>query len=46
MLLTLCITVVGMVYPAFGIVFAKGVDAFSLADKAERRKAGDRVALW
>ncbi|KAF8892354.1 multidrug resistance protein 1 [Gymnopilus junonius] len=36
----------GMIYPAFGIVFAKGIDGFSLLEKAERRKAGDRNALW
>lgn len=36
----------GMVNPAFGVVFAKGIDAFSLNDKAARRHEGDRTALW
>ncbi|PPQ73650.1 hypothetical protein CVT26_010608 [Gymnopilus dilepis] len=36
----------GMIYPAFGIVFAKGIDGFSLLERGERRKAGDRNALW
>lgn len=35
-----------MVYPAFGVVFAKGVSGFSLETNAERRHAGDRTALW
>ena len=35
-----------MVYPAFGLVFAKGIAGFSLPDPAERRFQGDRNALW
>ena len=35
-----------MVFPAYGVVFAKGISAFSLADNEARRHAGDRVALW
>lgn len=35
-----------MVYPAFGVVFAKGINGFSLSTNAERRHAGDRTALW
>lgn len=40
-----CFLVTGMVYPAFGVVYAKGIDAFSKEGK-ELRHAGDRVALW
>ncbi|TCD62992.1 GTPase-activating protein [Steccherinum ochraceum] len=36
----------GMVYPAFGVVFAKGINAFSELDAGERRHDGDRNALW
>ncbi|KAF9533176.1 P-loop containing nucleoside triphosphate hydrolase protein [Crepidotus variabilis] len=36
----------GAVYPCFSIVFAKGIEGFSLLDPHERRKAGDRNALW
>ncbi|KAH9483459.1 ABC multidrug transporter mdr1 [Psilocybe cubensis] len=39
-------SVYGMVYPAFGIVFAKGINVFSLESKAERRFQADRTALW
>ncbi len=35
-----------MVYPAFGIVFAKGIDGFSQRDPHVRRHDGDRNALW
>ena len=38
--------VTGMVYPAFGVVYAKGIDGFSLLDHEARRHAGDRNALW
>lgn len=38
--------VTGMVYPAFGVVFAKGINGFSLPTAAERRFQGDRNALW
>lgn len=36
----------GLVHPAFGIVYAKALDGFSLQDPHERRHAGDRNALW
>ncbi|KAF9533188.1 multidrug resistance protein 1 [Crepidotus variabilis] len=36
----------GVVYPAFGIVFSKGITGFSLTDPHERRHAGDRNALY
>ncbi|KAH8825379.1 multidrug resistance protein 1 [Flagelloscypha sp. PMI_526] len=36
----------GSVYPAFGIVFAKGIEGFSAIDNGTRRHAGDRNALW
>ena len=36
----------GMVYPAFGLVYAKSLSGFSLQDPHERRHAGDRNALW
>lgn len=39
-----CIT--GMVFPAFGVVYAKGIQGFSLETDAEKRHAGDRNALW
>jgi ATP-binding cassette subfamily B (MDR/TAP) protein 1 len=35
-----------MVYPAFGIVYAKGITAFSQTDPHDRRVMGDRNALW
>ena len=35
-----------MVYPAFGVVYAQGISAFSLTNNEARRHAGDRVALW
>jgi ATP-binding cassette, subfamily B (MDR/TAP), member 1 len=35
----------GMVYPAFGIVFAKGIEGFSKSGR-ERQHDGDRNALW
>jgi len=35
-----------MVYPAFGIVFSKGINGFSQPDVHERRFQGDRNALW
>ncbi|KAF9557590.1 P-loop containing nucleoside triphosphate hydrolase protein [Agrocybe pediades] len=37
---------VGMVYPAFGVVYATGINGFSLTTSHERRVAGDRTALW
>ncbi|KAG8902524.1 GTPase-activating protein [Tulasnella sp. 408] len=36
----------GLVYPAFGIVSGKAMDAFSLQDRHELRFQGDRNALW
>ena len=36
----------GVVYPAFGVVFAKGINAFSDHDGHQRRHDGDSVALW
>ncbi|TFK71922.1 P-loop containing nucleoside triphosphate hydrolase protein [Pluteus cervinus] len=35
----------GAIYPSFGIVFSKGIDAFAQEPEV-RRKEGDRVALW
>lgn len=35
-----------MVYPAYGVVFAKGITGFSLPSPADRRFQGDRNALW
>lgn len=37
---------IGLVYPAFGIVYAKAITGFSLETTQERRHAGDRNALW
>lgn len=39
-----CLT--GMVYPAFGVVYAKGINSFSQIDKHTRQFDSDRVALW
>ena len=39
-------TVNGMVYPSYGVVFSKGIAAFSEVNHHERRHDGDRVALW
>ncbi|GLB39978.1 putative P-loop containing nucleoside triphosphate hydrolase protein [Lyophyllum shimeji] len=36
----------GMVYPALGIVFSLGIEGFSSSDPHERRRLGDRNALW
>ena len=41
----MCLTATGAVYPCFGVVFAKGIDAFAQEPRV-RRKEGDRVALW
>jgi len=38
--------VTGMVYPAFGVLFSRGISAFSKIDPHERRHEGDRNALW
>ena len=42
----LCPLVSGMVYPAFGVVFAKGIEGFAQTDPHVRRRDGDRSALW
>ncbi|RDB18091.1 Leptomycin B resistance protein pmd1 [Hypsizygus marmoreus] len=39
-------TMTGMVYPAFGIVYAKGIEGFSAIDRKDLRFQGDRNALW
>ncbi|KAL0955249.1 hypothetical protein HGRIS_004144 [Hohenbuehelia grisea] len=39
-------TATGMVYPVYGIVFAKGIEAFSQEDRGRMRRMGDRSALW
>jgi hypothetical protein len=35
-----------MVYPAFGVVYAKGIQGFSAIEASDRRHQGDRNALW
>lgn len=35
-----------MVYPAFGVVYSKGITGFSDLDPHQRRHDGDRNALW
>ena len=35
-----------MVYPAFGVVYAKGIQGFSQLTPEERKHMGDRNALW
>ena len=35
-----------MVYPAYGVVFSKGINGFSDLDPHTRRHDGDRTALW
>jgi len=39
-------TLTGIVYPAFGIVYAKAVTTFQSTDHATLRHSGDRNALW
>ncbi|KAH7318851.1 P-loop containing nucleoside triphosphate hydrolase protein [Rhizoctonia solani] len=39
-------TVTGMVYPVMGIVYSKAVVGFSAVDVTEKRRSGDRNALW
>ncbi|KAJ7016642.1 P-loop containing nucleoside triphosphate hydrolase protein [Mycena alexandri] len=41
----ICAMATGCVFPSFGIVYAKGINGFSLSGHA-RREAGDRNALW
>ncbi|KAI0643098.1 P-loop containing nucleoside triphosphate hydrolase protein [Trametes meyenii] len=36
----------GATYPAYGVVFAKGINGFSDTNNAQRRFDGDRNALW
>ncbi|KAG8914035.1 GTPase-activating protein [Tulasnella sp. 408] len=43
---TLGATAAGLIYPAFGIVYAKAMDGFSLQDRHALRHEGDRNALW
>ncbi|KAJ1303401.1 hypothetical protein OPQ81_011593 [Rhizoctonia solani] len=38
--------VTGMVYPVMGIVYAKAIVGFSATEDAEKRRSGDRNALW
>ncbi|KIY50319.1 P-loop containing nucleoside triphosphate hydrolase protein [Fistulina hepatica ATCC 64428] len=38
--------VTGAVYPCYGIVFANGIDGFSLPSNEAKRHAGNRNALW
>ncbi|KAJ7095812.1 P-loop containing nucleoside triphosphate hydrolase protein [Mycena belliarum] len=42
---SICATMTGCTYPAFGIVYAEGINGFSKEGHA-RRLAGDRNALW
>ncbi|KAK0464466.1 P-loop containing nucleoside triphosphate hydrolase protein [Desarmillaria tabescens] len=42
---TIFATMTGMVYPAFGIVYAKAINGFSFTG-SELRHSGDRNALW
>ncbi|KAJ7459918.1 P-loop containing nucleoside triphosphate hydrolase protein [Mycena latifolia] len=42
---SICAVLTGCVFPSFGIVYAEGINGFSLEGHA-RRKAGDRNALW
>ncbi|KAG8898012.1 GTPase-activating protein [Tulasnella sp. 408] len=39
-------TVGSLAYPAFGIVFGKALETFSLTDRHALRHEGDRNALW
>lgn len=39
-----CLT--GMVFPAFGVVYAKAIEGFSYESNEEKRFQGDRNALW
>ena len=43
---TVAAILTGGVYPAFGIVFGRAVDTFSLPNPHERRVQGDRNALY
>ena len=40
------LTVTGSVWPAFGIVYGKGISGFGDIDEHQRRHDGDRNALW
>ncbi|KAG7440875.1 P-loop containing nucleoside triphosphate hydrolase protein [Guyanagaster necrorhizus] len=42
---TIFATMTGMVYPAFGVVYAKAINGFSFTG-SELRHSGDRNALW
>jgi hypothetical protein len=39
-------TVSGMVHPAFGVLYSKGISGFSDLDSHQRQHDGDRTALW
>jgi ATP-binding cassette, subfamily B (MDR/TAP), member 1 len=39
-----CLT--GMAFPAFGVVYASGIEGFSRFRDADKRHDGDRNALW
>ncbi|EKM58407.1 uncharacterized protein PHACADRAFT_252704 [Phanerochaete carnosa HHB-10118-sp] len=43
---TIAAIINGAVYPSFGIVFGRAVNAFSESDPHQRRHDGDRNALW
>ncbi|KAF5346861.1 hypothetical protein D9756_010551 [Leucocoprinus leucothites] len=38
--------IVGLIYPAFGIVYSFAIEGFAQPDAHERRIRGDRNALW
>ncbi|KAG8687043.1 GTPase-activating protein [Ceratobasidium sp. 423] len=38
--------VTGMVYPVMGIVYARAIVGFSIGDNHDKRRSGDRNALW
>ena len=38
--------VTGMVYPAYGLIFANSIQGFSQLEASDRRFQGDRNALW
>ena len=35
-----------MLYPAYAVIFSKGIEGFAKTDSRERRYDGDRNALW
>lgn len=40
------ISAVGLIYPAFGVVYSFAIEGFSHPDPHVRRVQGDRNALW